>query len=253
MKRVLAIVIFLLLPVVCLAQEAKKIPVAVVQNGEDELGQLLAFEVKDSIRGSQSFRSVDYDIAIKAPGVPVMVPRTIPAIVVMLNTMDLSVESVFGLKKQKDINDSSAIAISIFYYSRATPGLGALLHPSAQLCGRERIKSCASRLLPQIEQAAEYLRRVGPTCGKPCEWNIYPRITVDGHRFRDELDRDGVEGKYEETKSNHCRLNTILFSAHSTPVRRFDERLSKVEEHYRDRTFFDGLSGGRNLGQFMVR
>jgi hypothetical protein len=54
-KQLVLALFILIAPSLCLAQAAKKIPVAVSHSGDDQVGQ--AFALKEAIRESQSFFS----------------------------------------------------------------------------------------------------------------------------------------------------------------------------------------------------
>ena len=144
----LAFLICLLVPSVCLSQAAKKIPVAVTHDGDDQVGQSIAFALKESIRGSQSFFLVDHDTLTK-----------MPRIVVRLISLDLSLPS-------EQPGHDSTIAIVIVYDSLETPGNGVYITSSVQVCGRTQVESCAKGRLPLIDRAVEYLRNSWPSLWK---------------------------------------------------------------------------------------
>ena len=145
-KLALATLIFLLAPAVCLAQAAKKIPVAVGHTGPDQVGQSFAFALKEAIRGSQSFFLVDYETLHKNP-----------RIVVHVVSIDdnPATEAV-----------SSAIGITIVYNSLQTPGNGTYLSSAVFSCGHSRVQSCARNTLPLIDRAVEFLQKIEPSLWK---------------------------------------------------------------------------------------
>jgi len=147
-QLVLALLIFLLAPSLCLAQAAKKIPVAVTHDGDDQVGQSLAFALKEAIRGSQSFFLVDHDTLPESP-----------RIVVRMVSLDLKLSS-----EQPGLD--SAIAIVIVYDSLQTPGNGVYITSTIQLCGRKQVEFCAKRRLPDIDWAVESLRKTEPSLWK---------------------------------------------------------------------------------------
>ena len=141
----LLIVIIFVAPSICIAQVAKKIPVAISHIGTDQVGQSYAFTLKEAIRGSKSFALVDYDT----------LPQT-PRIVVVL----VSVED------SQTTGASSAIGISIVYDGPKTPGSGILLTATVITCGSGRVESCAKVTLPRIDSAVEILRKSEPDLWK---------------------------------------------------------------------------------------
>ena len=140
MKAALTVLIILLAPLYCFAQ-AKKIPVAVVPDGEDSVGRSIAFALKEAIRGSESFKFVDDD----------PFPKT-PRLVVHLISLDITLSE--GNK-----GSASAISETIVYASQTTPLLGGYITSAVQHCGRNKVNECAKGILPNIDRAAELLRR----------------------------------------------------------------------------------------------
>lgn len=141
--RLLLLFVVLVAPGLCLAQ-AKRTPVSVRHDGEDQVGRSFAFALKEAIRRSQSFILVENTL-------------TGPRIVVTL----LSVESYAN---QKGV--SSAIGTTIVYDSLQTPGNGIWLTSSISHCGSDRVESCAKNELPNIDDAVEYLRKSLPNLWK---------------------------------------------------------------------------------------
>jgi hypothetical protein len=136
-----AILLLVLVPTLCLAQAAKKIPVSVSHDNDDQVGRSFAFALKEAIRGSQSFKLVDDEV-------------TTPRIVVHLVSVGSSEQQL-----------SSAIAIVFVYDSLKMPAAGAYISSSV-LCGRDRVEYCAKSTLPPIDHAVELLRKDWPDLWK---------------------------------------------------------------------------------------
>ena len=134
----------LLLPAICVAQ-SKKIPVAVNHEGEDSIGQAVAFALKEALRGSQGFVFVETNA--KTPRI-MIVAQSVGALVTPLK------------------DRVSAIAYSIIYYRPKAPGVGIFLGIKVQSCGPEIIEFCAKQILPSIDQAVDFLRRHDPDLWK---------------------------------------------------------------------------------------
>ena len=139
-----AILVFLLAQGICLAQ-AKKIPVAVVHSGDDQVGRSVAFALKEAIRGSRSFFLVDNDLKK-------------PKVFVHLVSIDANISGQKGI--------ASAIAIIIVYDSPQTPIGGFYITSGVDYCGSDRIEICAKGVLPDIDEAIETLRREWPALWK---------------------------------------------------------------------------------------
>ena len=122
MKTALAILIIMLAPSFCLAQAVKKTSVAVTHTGADQVGQSVAFNLKEAIRGSQSFTLVDHEGS----------PRT-PRIVVRLTTIDDEVVA----SRQGIV---SAISAAIVYDNSSAAGMGILLQTSSRSGAAEYLR-----------------------------------------------------------------------------------------------------------------
>jgi hypothetical protein len=147
MKQIVfAFLTFLLVPSLCLAQAAKKIPVAISHGGDDPVGQGFVLALKEAIRGSKSLLLVDTETLPKIPRIVVHV---------------ISVDNVVAEK-----GDSSAIGIIIVYDGSQTPGDGIYLSASVSICGKDRVESCAKSTLPDIDRSVEFLRK-----DEPSLWN----------------------------------------------------------------------------------
>ena|SRR5262249_7886150 len=128
------IFLFLLFPSLCFAQSKKTI-VAVVHEGQDSVGQGVAFALKEAIRASQGFVLVD-DSGVN--------PRVVARIV--------SVEiDVAGR------GNSSSVGTAILYDSGEMPASKIFLNLVTQFCGRERIEWCARSILMEIDRLVDRL------------------------------------------------------------------------------------------------
>jgi hypothetical protein len=134
----------LLLPSIAIAQ-SKKIPIAVSHEGDDSIGQAVAFALKEAIRGSQGFVLVETNAKI-------------PKIMIVAESVEALVAPLNGRV--------SAIAYSIIYYRTKGPGAGIFLGIKVQSCGPEIIESCAKQILPAVDQATDFLRRHDPDLWK---------------------------------------------------------------------------------------
>ncbi len=142
----LSMLILLLAPSICPAQTTKKIPVAVAQFGDDQVGQAMALALKEAIHGSQNLFLVEHN-------------SNRPRMSVFLHSVDTEAN-----KKIKGL--ASAIAEVILYHSPETPMGGIFITVNILICGNEQIENCAVSRLPQIHQAAEYLRKSWPSFWK---------------------------------------------------------------------------------------
>ena len=139
-KTALAIFVLLVAPVVCQAQAAKKIPVAVSPKNSDEVGKGVTFALKEAIRASQLFRLVDNEFPATA------------RIVVHIYSVDG--ETLSGAN-----GNSSIIAVTVVYDSSSTPAEEIFLNSILLVCRRNQIESCAKGLLPYIDEEVESLRK----------------------------------------------------------------------------------------------
>ena len=143
---IMPILLFVLLSSVSSAQETKNIPVAVAQFGEDPVGRAMAVALKEAIRGSQNLFLVE-SYANR------------PRMSVLLHSVDT--------EAHKEIKGrASAIAEVILYHSPETPIGGIFITVNILICGNEQIENCAISRLPQIYQAAEFLRKSWPSFWK---------------------------------------------------------------------------------------
>jgi hypothetical protein len=139
---ILPMLSFLLFPSFCLAQATKKIPVAVAQFGDDDVGRAMAVALKEAIRGSQGLLLVEHN-------------SSRPRISVFLHSVDTEAHSAIKGR-------ASAIAEVILYQSLQTPAGGIFITVNILICGIEQVENCAIRRLPQIYQSVEYLRTSWP-------------------------------------------------------------------------------------------
>ena len=128
--------------------QSKKVPVAVTHSGDDSVGEGIAFALKEAVRGSQSFRLVDDEVAPKQP-----------RIVVHMVSIDTD-----EYPRQRGL--SSSIATVIVFDSIETPGFGIYLTMLVQYCGRDKIDPCAKTILPKIDREIEKLRTSWPALWK---------------------------------------------------------------------------------------
>ena len=132
------VLIFLLSPAAAaFPQNPKKIPVAVFHRGDDQVGQQVAFALKEAIRRSQSFRYVDWD-------------RNANTARIVVYLVSVGSQGV-----------SSAISQVIVYDDKSIAAPGIFLYSAVSQCGRDKTEWCANAILPDIDQAVESLR-TGP-------------------------------------------------------------------------------------------
>lgn len=125
----------LFLPTVTLAQT--KYPVEVSHTGDDHVGSLYAFELREAVRGSFGMQLLS-DAAWYEPRIKVSV------VTIDANSSDRGI--------------SSAIAVTILYDSLDVPLGGAHLLTVVQVCGRDRAAACARDLLSTIDSQVARLR-----------------------------------------------------------------------------------------------
>lgn len=80
--------------------------------------------------------------------------------------MSVFLHSVDTEANKKIKGRASAIAEVILYHSPETPIGGIFITVNILICGNEQIENCAVSRLPQIHQAAEYLRKSWPSFWK---------------------------------------------------------------------------------------
>ena len=137
----LTFLIALSLPTVGIAQS--KVPVLLETTfGDDTVGQQVGFELKEAIRGSQSFR------LIAGEGVW---PRIT---IIMVST------------SSAPSSGPSSISYSFLYDSLKMPMRGAFVTSTVQICSRQNAQGCARAILANIDDALERLSRNAPDLRK---------------------------------------------------------------------------------------
>jgi hypothetical protein len=122
------------------AAQGNKIPVFVSHSGDDSVGQSVAFELKEHLKASQSFRLAE--------------SRKLPHIRVDIVSLD---------ENKQDKGVSSAIGYAIVFDSESTPLEGIMLTNGVRRCGRKATAECGRGLLPGIDQQVEWLRDKWPS------------------------------------------------------------------------------------------
>jgi hypothetical protein len=123
--------------------QVKKYPVEILHTGDDRVGTLYAFELKEAIRGSNSMQLVAESFE--------------PRIKVSVVTIDAD---------SSNRGFASAIAITILYDSIQVPLGGAHLTTMIQLCGRNRVAFCSRDLLSSIDAETNRLRSLSQSLWK---------------------------------------------------------------------------------------
>lgn len=121
----------------CAAQGKSPVYVDAVVGDGDNVGQIYVFNLKEAIRGSQSFRLIEDN-------------KQRPYIRVSITTRD----AMSG--------NSSAIGYALAYDSSTTAMAGILISSGVQTCGRQVTAPCAQDLLPWIDRAIDQLRQYEP-------------------------------------------------------------------------------------------
>jgi hypothetical protein len=132
-----SMMIALLLSTASLAQNKVTVLIeaTIGDKGADNVGQQVVFELKEAIRGSQSFRLTEDD-------------GYWPRITVVAITTAL--------------HDGTAISYSYLYDSEKMPLRGAYITSTVQYCPRNDAPACARNILAVIDQAVERLGRRAP-------------------------------------------------------------------------------------------
>lgn len=128
--RYLFLLLFASLTTLCSAQG--KIPVRVILSGDDSVAMGIAFELKESVRASQSMA--------------LLTENSRPHIRVGIASVRLG---------QRD--ESSAMSITYAYDGPIVPMNGILITSEVRTCGAEKIQSCSRNILVTIDNAAELL------------------------------------------------------------------------------------------------
>ena len=141
--RLLALIFVAALPSVVKAQSTKT-PVQVVHSGKDNVGQRLAFELREVIRGSRSMKFVSG-------------PESDPRIVVQLVTQDNNSSSP---------GNAASVAMAIIYDGKFVEGNGIFLTMIVQNCGSKVTQDCARDLAADIDQEIEKLKTNWPSLAR---------------------------------------------------------------------------------------
>lgn len=139
--RILFTAFILLVTSLCTFAQNERLPVELSHTGEDVVGQRLAFEVREAIRGSQGMRLVTRSEAD-------------PRIVVSLVTIEGS---------SGNRGASTAAAITIALDGNRYPLAGLYLVTVVQTCGTNRVRECARDIAGDIDSQLEFLKREWPS------------------------------------------------------------------------------------------
>ena len=144
MKSRLSAVLLAIFLVAYSSPSLARTPVVVDHVGKDSVGQRLAYELREVIRGSQSMRLVT-------------AKESDPRIVIHLITID-TLSSSPG-------NGTSA-AMTVAYDSDNLSLRGYLLTTVVQNCGSQKTQECARNLAASIDDELEYVRKDWPSLWK---------------------------------------------------------------------------------------
>ena len=126
-----------------LAQPAARTPVEVLHSGRDSVGVRLAFEVRESIRGSNGMRLVtasEVDARL------------------VLHIVTIEGTSTPGI--------STAASVSLTYDTKSIPLNGFFITSFVQTCGNNRTRECGRDLTADIDGEMEKLRRDWPSLAR---------------------------------------------------------------------------------------
>lgn len=124
---------------------ADTVRVVVEHSGKDRLGRQIAFELKEAIRGSQSFELHD----------------GLDKSALWVNIVTLSADSQ---------NQSSAVSLAFTVNDLTIPLSGFHVTSNVGVCGDARIQSCARSYLAAIDDAVRQVKEFSPA--------IYATIVV---------------------------------------------------------------------------
>lgn len=127
--------------VLCLASfsaTGQKYPVQVSHYGNDQVGRVFSFELREGIRGSQSM------LLTESPDIA------------RIRIVIVSIES-------GDSSSSSALAKTILYDSPEVPLSGLYLTTIVHVCGRSRVGSCVRATMADIDTHVSRLRSASPS------------------------------------------------------------------------------------------
>ena len=123
------------------AAQTQRVPVEILHAGEDTAGRQLAFELREVIRGSQGMRLVTEGEAETR-------------IVLHLASVDSSTTSP---------GSGTSMSVAITVDSRTIDMRGLYLTVVQQVCGLNRLQSCARGLAGNIDSQLEFIRKNWPT------------------------------------------------------------------------------------------
>jgi hypothetical protein len=134
----------LLLTAFCSASFAQntQLPVEVHHVGDDPVGRSFAFELRDAVRGSNSFRLVDGDA------------QRVRIVVNIVSVADVQTQS------------ASAIAVATVVDGQAIPVNGLFVDAQVLYLGRSKTRQQATEMLGSIDRSADYLRSKWPAVYK---------------------------------------------------------------------------------------
>lgn len=142
MKALLSI----LLALHCFSASAQpeRAPVELSHSGSDEVGNRLAFEIREVLRSTQGLRLVTETEAD-------------PRLVIHLVTTDAGTTAT-GV--------STAASITIAYEGRLVEINGYFMTSRVQVCGRSRTQECARDIVASVDTALQRLRRDWPNLAR---------------------------------------------------------------------------------------
>ncbi|MBM3340764.1 MAG: hypothetical protein FJY56_01420 [Betaproteobacteria bacterium] len=121
-----------------------KAPVELKHSGSDNVGQRLAFELREVIRGSHSMRLVSGREAD-------------PRIVVQMVSLEASRSSQGA---------GTVVAVAITYDGTLIEANGLFLTSVVQNCGSSRVQECARDLAADVDQEIEKLKKNWPNLAR---------------------------------------------------------------------------------------
>lgn len=122
------------------AQTQMRVPVVVAHSGQDDVGQRVAYELREGIRASQSMRlAADAEVDAR--------------ITVHLVSLD---------DNRQNPGHASSLAAVYAFDANELPHLGYLLTVFVQNCGIQRTQDCARNLLAYLDREIESLRNKHP-------------------------------------------------------------------------------------------
>ena len=134
-----AATLWLLMPMA--SAQVDRMPVELDHSGDDVVGQQLAFELREAIRGSSAMRLV-------------VRGESAPSFVVSLVTVE-SFKSSPGT--------GTAAAVLLLVDGNGYPLRGFHVGALVQTCGANRVQDCARQLVAQIDGMIEYVKKDWPS------------------------------------------------------------------------------------------